>query len=163
MGGAYFVEALTDETERMAEELLAEIEALGGGSMLEGALRGVETGWFTSRIAEAAFEEQRRFEAGELTQVGVNAYADTTEPPLEVLEIPLETERSQVAAVRDVRRGRDQAAADRALAALVEAARLPDAELIEPLVVCARAHCTGGEVTQALQSVFGIWRETPAF
>src|SRR5215217_734877 len=84
LGGAYFVESLTDETERQAEELLAEIDALGGGSMLEGALRGVETGWFTSRIAEAAFEEQRRFEAGELTQVGVNAYADTTEPPLEI-------------------------------------------------------------------------------
>ena len=68
-----------------------------------------------------------------------------------------------MAAVRDVRRERDQAAADRALAALVEAARLPDAELIEPLVVCARARCTGGEVTGALQSVFGVWRETPAF
>jgi methylmalonyl-CoA mutase N-terminal domain/subunit len=82
---------------------------------------------------------------------------------LEILEISLETERAQVAAVDAVRRGRDQAAADRALAALVEAARVPDAELIEPLVVCARAHCTGGEVTQALQSVFGVWRETPAF
>jgi methylmalonyl-CoA mutase N-terminal domain/subunit len=163
LGGAYFVEALTDETERQAEELLAEIDALGGGSMLEGALRGVETGWFTSRIAEAAFEEQRRFEAGELTQVGVNAYADTTEPPLEILEIPLETERAQVAAVRDVRRDRDAAAADRALTALVAAARVADAELIEPLVACARAGCTGGEVTQALQSVFGVWRETPAF
>ena len=53
LGGSYFVEALTDEIERQAEALFAEIDAMGGGSMLEGVLRGVETGWFTQRIAEA--------------------------------------------------------------------------------------------------------------
>jgi methylmalonyl-CoA mutase N-terminal domain/subunit len=163
LGGAYFVEALTDETERQANAILSEIDALGGGSMLEGALRGVETGWFTQRIAEAAFDEQRRVENGELVRIGVNAYADTEEPPLEILEIPLETERAQVAAVRRLRERRDAAAAQRSLDDLVAAAREPDAELIEPLVACARAGCTGGDVTQALQSVFGVWREAPAF
>jgi len=163
LGGSYLIEALTDETERQAEVLFAEIEALGDGSILEGVLRGVESGWFTQRIAEAAFEEQRRFEAGELVQVGVNAFAEADEPPLEILQISMETERAQIASIERVRAERDGPAAERALDALVEAARDPDAELIEPLVACARARCTGGEVTRALQSVFGIWRETPAF
>jgi methylmalonyl-CoA mutase N-terminal domain/subunit len=163
LGGSYFVEALTDETERQAEALFAEIEALGGGSILEGVLRGVESGWFTQRIAEAAFDEQRRFESGELVQVGVNAFEEADEPPLEILQIPMATERAQIAAVERLRAERDGSAAELALSALVEAASDPDAELIEPLVDCARARCTGGEVTRALQSVFGTWRETPAF
>ena len=163
LGGSYFVEALTDEIEREAEALFAEIDGLGNGSILEGVLLGVESGWFTQRIAEASFEEQRRFESGELVQVGVNAFEEADEPPLEILQIPMETERAQIAAVGRVRAERDGAAAEGALAALVDAAEDPGAELIEPLVACARAGCTGGEVTRALQGVFGTWRETPAF
>ena len=163
LGGSYFVEALTDETERQAEALFAEIEAIGEGSMLEGVLRCVESGWFTQRIAEAAFDEQRRTEAGELVQVGVNAFEETEEPPLEILEIPMATEESQRAAVALVRAERDADAASRSLQALTAAARGRDDDLIEPLVECARAGCTGGEVTTTLQAVFGTWRETPAF
>jgi methylmalonyl-CoA mutase N-terminal domain/subunit len=163
LGGSYLVETLTDETEREAEEMFAQIDALGDGSILEGVLRGVESGWFTQRIAEAAFEEQRRFETGDLVQVGVNAFVEADEPPLSILQIPMETERAQIAAIERVRSERDGAVAQAALDALVEAAKDPEIELIEPLVACARARCTGGEVTQALQSVFGVWRETPAF
>ncbi|MEP6759650.1 MAG: methylmalonyl-CoA mutase family protein, partial [Actinomycetota bacterium] len=94
LGGSYFVEALTDEVERQAEELFAEILAMGEGSMLEGVLRGVETDWFTSRIAEAAFDEQRRTEAGDLIQVGVNAFEEGPAPEPETLRIAMETERT---------------------------------------------------------------------
>ena len=162
LGGSYFVEELTDETERQAEAMFAEIEAMGGGSMLEGVLRGVETGWFTQRIAEASFEEQRRTEAGDLVQVGVNAFEEPDDEPLEILEIPMATEAAQIAAVEHLRAARDAGAADDAIAGLVAAAGT-DTNLIEPLVVCARAGCTGGEVTTALQQVFGTWRETPVF
>jgi methylmalonyl-CoA mutase N-terminal domain/subunit len=162
LGGSYFVEALTDETERQAEALFAEIDALGDGSMLEGVLRGVESGWFTQRIAEASFDEQRRMEAGELVTVGVNAFEEPGNDALEVLEITMATEAAQIAAVERVRASRDPRAAGGALDALVAAADT-DANLIEPLVDCARAGCTGGEVTSALQGVFGTWREVAAF
>jgi methylmalonyl-CoA mutase N-terminal domain/subunit len=162
LGGSYFVEALTDEIEREAEELFAEIDGMGSGSIFEGVLRAVETGWFTQRIAEAAFEEQRRMEARELVQVGVNTFEGSDEPPLAILEITSATERAQIAAIERVRAERDGDVAARALDALAEAART-DANLIEPLVDCARARCTGGEVTAALQAVFGTWREAPAF
>jgi methylmalonyl-CoA mutase N-terminal domain/subunit len=163
LAGSYFVESLTDQLEERAEELFAEIERLGHGSMLEGVLRGVENGWFTRAIAEAAFDEQRRYEVGELVQVGVNAFVERDEPPLEILQIPQETELAQRSAVARTRAERDPAAASSALAALVAAAEDPQAPLIEPLLTCARARCTGGEVTAALRSVFGAWRETPAF
>jgi methylmalonyl-CoA mutase N-terminal domain/subunit len=114
-------------------------------------------------IAESAFEEQRRFEAGDLIQVGVNAFVASTEEPLEILEIPMATEESQRVAVARTRSERDSSEVDAALAALAAAAADPEADLMEPLIVCARARCTEGEVTVALQSVFGPWRETPRF
>jgi methylmalonyl-CoA mutase cobalamin-binding domain/chain len=163
LGGSYYVEWLTDRIEDLAEELFGRIEELGGGSMLEGVLEGVETGWFVQEIAEAAFDEQRRFETGDLLQVGVNAFVTSTEEPLEILEIPMATEEAQRAAVALTRTQRDEGGVDAALAALVAAARDPDAELMMPLIACARARCTEGEVTVAMQSVFGPWRETPRF
>jgi methylmalonyl-CoA mutase N-terminal domain/subunit len=162
LGGSYFVEALTDEIERQADALFAEIDAMGDGSMLEGVLRGVESGWFTQRIAEASFDEQRRMEAGELVTVGVNAFEEPGDDALEILEISMATEAAQIAAVERVRASRDARAATEALDALVTAADT-DTNLIEPLVDCARANCTGGEVTAALQGVFGTWREVAAF
>ena len=163
LGGSYFVESLTDRLEERAEVLFAGIADLGGGSMLEGTMRAVETGWFTKEIAEAAFDEQRRFEAGELVQVGVNAFEGAGEPALEILEIGEETEAAQRAAIERTRAERDPAAAIAAIAALGAAARTTDADLMGPLIGCARARCTGGEVTRALQEVFGTWREAPAF
>ena len=130
--------------ERQAEELFAEIAAMGEGSMLEGVLHGVENGWFTQRIAEAAFDEQRRTEAGELIQVGVNAFEEGPGLGPETLQIAMATERAQIEAVERVRAERDAGAAADALRALTAAAAAPDADLIEPLITCARAHCTGG-------------------
>jgi methylmalonyl-CoA mutase, N-terminal domain len=163
LGGSYFVESLTDQIEEVAAGIFAQIDRMGEGSMLEGVLRGVETGWFTQEIAEAAFDEQRRYESGDLVQVGVNAFVETDEPPLDTLVIGHATEDAQRAAIVRTRDARDAAAAEASLAALVDACRDPDANLMEPLIACARAHCTEGEVTRAMQSVFGLWREDPRF
>jgi methylmalonyl-CoA mutase N-terminal domain/subunit len=163
LGGSYFVEDLTDRIEALAANVFAAIERMGNGSMLEGVLRGVETGWFTNEIAQAAFEEQRRYEAGDLVQVGVNAFVGQGDHALEILEIGQATEDAQVAAVARTRIERDGRAAADALDLLATAATDPDADLMEPLIRCARARCTEGEVTRALREVFGAWRETPAF
>jgi methylmalonyl-CoA mutase N-terminal domain/subunit len=162
LGGSYFVEALTDRMEELAEELFAEIDGMGEGSMLEGVLTGIERGWFQGLIAEAAFAEQRRYESGSLTRVGVNRFVEEGEDPIETLVIGPEAERQQVALVRQRRAARDEAASDGAIAALVEAAE-GDTNLIEPLVACARAGCTEGEIVMALEKVFGDYRETPVF
>jgi methylmalonyl-CoA mutase N-terminal domain/subunit len=163
LGGSFYVEWLTDRIEELAEELFGKISDLGDGSMLEGVLTGVETGWFVQEIAQAAFDEQRRFETGDLVQVGVNAFVSSTEEALEILEIPMATEAAQREALARTRSDRDPTAVQASLARLVAAAADPEAELMDPLVGCARARCTEGEVTEALQSVFGPWRETPRF
>jgi methylmalonyl-CoA mutase N-terminal domain/subunit len=160
LGGSYFIESLTDRMEELAESVFAEVDAMGGGSMLEGVLAGIEQGWFQKEIAESAFVEQQRFEAGDLVRVGVNRFVEEGESPIDTLVIDPDTERAQIERVRRVRAERDPAAAERTLEALTEAAR-GDVELIEPLVACARARCTEGEIVRALSVVFGDYRETP--
>jgi methylmalonyl-CoA mutase N-terminal domain/subunit len=160
--GSYFVESLTDRIEELAGNLFAEIDRMGEGSMLEGVLAGIEKGWFQGLIAEAAFDEQRRYETLELTRVGVNRFVEEGDELIDTLVIGPEAERQQVALVRERRASRDEHTAAGAIAALIEDAR-GDANLIEPLVVCARAGCTEGEIVTALQGVFGEYRETPVF
>jgi methylmalonyl-CoA mutase N-terminal domain/subunit len=162
LGGSYLVESLTDRTEEAAEELFAEIERMGDGSMLEGVLTGIEGGWFQRAIAESAFLEQQRFESGDLIRVGVNAFVDDREPPIETLEIGPEVERDRIQALAHLRAERDRAAASAALDDLRTAAA-GDAGLVEPLIACARARCTEGEIVATLVDVFGGYRESPAF
>jgi methylmalonyl-CoA mutase N-terminal domain/subunit len=163
LGGSYYLEALTDRMEEGAEGLFAEIDRMGDGSMLEGVLAGIDAGWFQGLIAEAAFEEQRRLETGDLQRVGVTSFTTTTEEPVDVLVIGPEAERSQRRRVAETRADRDQGRADAALSALQRAASDGSADLMHPLIDCARARCTEGEIVTALREVFGWWREHPRF
>jgi methylmalonyl-CoA mutase N-terminal domain/subunit len=162
LGGSYFVESLTDRMEELAEAEFARILAMGEGSMLEGVLAGIERGTFQQAIAESAFREQERYERGDLVRVGVTHFVEPEEAPIETLRIPEEIERAQVARVRAVRERREPGAARMALERLVELAGT-DANLVEPLVECARARCTLGEIVGALRAVFGEYVETPRF
>jgi len=162
LGGSYFVEALTDRMEELAEGILGEIERMGEGSMLEGVLAGIERGWFQQAIAESAFREQQRLESGDLVKVGVTAFVDDREETIDTLVIDPEGEQRQIEAVRRLRVRRDAVAARAALDDLVAAAAT-DAGLIEPLVRCAQSLCTEGEIVAALTRVFGAYRETPRF
>jgi methylmalonyl-CoA mutase N-terminal domain/subunit len=163
LGGSWFVEALTDRMEEQAEAEFARIARMASdGSMLEGVLAGIEAGYFQREIAESAFREQERYEKGRLTKVGVTDFVEADEPPIDTLVIGPEVEREQVEGVRRVRARRDAAAARSALDALRDAAA-GETNLIEPLVDCARALCTEGEIVSALGSVFGDYVEQPQF
>ncbi len=163
LGGSYAVERATDEIEANAEELFAHIDEMGQGSMLEGVLEGIERGWFQQLIAEAAFTEQRRLESGDLVKVGVNAFVDPGAATVDTLVIGPEAEAGQLESVARTRSRRDGAAADEALARLRSAAADEHAELIGPLIGCAKALCTEGEIVRTLRSVFGGYRETPRY
>ena len=95
LGGSYFVEALTDRMEALAEEYFRTIEDMGRGSMLDGMLAGIERGYFQSEIADAAFAEQERFEKGRLVRVGVNEFVDPEDRLIDTLVIDPETEARQ--------------------------------------------------------------------
>ncbi|MFN2543778.1 MAG: methylmalonyl-CoA mutase [Actinomycetota bacterium] len=163
LGGSYFVESLTNTMEELAEEYFAKIKDMGRGSMLEGMLVGIERGYFQSEIADAAFREQELYEKGRLVKVGVNEFVDEGEEPIDTLVIGPETERRQIDAVGRMRTDRDAGAVERSLEALRSAAATEDENLMPPLIDCARAYCTEGEIVDALRRVFGEYTETPRF
>jgi methylmalonyl-CoA mutase N-terminal domain/subunit len=157
LGGAYFVEALTDRMEAAAYEYFAKIDELGG--MVEAVKRG-----FPQReIADAAFRYQQEVESGVRKVVGVNSYTEGDDGDMPILRIDPALETKQIERVRGVRAARDSDAARRALDALVEAARGPGTNLMPLLLEAGRADATEGEIIEALQGVFGSYREMPAF
>ncbi|HEX8005782.1 MAG TPA: methylmalonyl-CoA mutase family protein, partial [Trebonia sp.] len=163
LGGSWYVEALTDRMEAEAEDIFAKIRAMSpDGSMTGGILRGIETGWFTGEIADAAFEYQQKLEKGEKQIVGVTSHTETVGGELEILRISPEVEREQVRELAARRAGRDEAAVDRALSGLVAAART-DANLVPPMLDAARAEATLGEICGALRAEWGDYSEPAAF
>jgi methylmalonyl-CoA mutase, N-terminal domain len=156
LGGSYFVEALTDRMEEAAYAYFSKVDELGG--MVE----AIKQNYPQREIAEASFRLQEEIERGERIIVGVNRYQQLDERQLELLRIPPELERKQVGRVKAVRARRDGEAAEAALADLREAAAA-DRNLMEPLLDCARTHCTEGEIVESLQRVFGTYTETPVF
>ena len=159
LGGSYFVEALTDRVQREAEAYVGRVEDMGGGSILEGVLKGIDDGFFLSEIADAAAREQARFDAQELIRVGVNRYVDPTQDDIEMLQIPMATEDAKVPSVQEMRGRRDPARVDASLTEL-ERVAASDANVMPALLDCARAYCTEGEMVGALRAVFGTHPET---
>ena len=163
LGGSWYVEALTDRLEREAEEIFARIRALGpDGTMMSGILHGIETGWFSAEIAEAAFVYQQKLEKGDKKVVGVNCYPDTVGQPVEILRVSHQVERDQVAELARRRTERDGGAVDRALAGVVAAAR-SSGNMIRPILVAAQAEATLGEICGVLRDEWGIYSESPVF
>ena len=156
LGGAYFVEALTDRLEEQAYAYFRKIDELGG--MVEAVKRG-----FPQReIADAAFELQADIDAGRRTVVGVNRYTEGDEQATEIHRIDPALESRQIARVQAARADRDEARVTASLAAIKEAGAGRD-NLMPLLVDAARAHVSEGEIVEALQQVWGDYREQPVF
>jgi methylmalonyl-CoA mutase, N-terminal domain len=161
LGGSWYVEWLTDEIERQAEEEFAHILALAPeGTMTAGILRGIDEGYFTSAIADSAFEFQNRMDKGRFKLVGVNAYVDDSDDELEILRIGAEVGRQQAERVAKVRAERDGHRLASALERL-QAAAATDENLVPLIMDAVRADATVGEVSQTLQAVWGTYAETP--
>jgi methylmalonyl-CoA mutase N-terminal domain/subunit len=157
LGGSYFVEALTDELEAQAYQYFGKIDELGG--MVE----AVKAGFPQREIAEAAYELQCEIDRGERIIVGVNEYREGDDRELEILRIDPALERKQIGRVQAVRARREGEAVEQALAELRAAAADERHNLMPNLLACARVHATEGEIVEALQQVFGTYRETPVF
>ncbi len=162
LGGSHYVEALTDEMERQAEELFAHLDQLGDGSMLEGAIQGIEENWFQGRIADSAYELERRLNAGDHIRVGVNAFTDgNDEEQMELLRISSEDESKQRKRLDQVRHDRDQSAVDAALARVRTEAQDPEINLMPALIDAVKSYATLGEIMGTMESEFGRHVEVP--
>jgi len=155
LGGSYYVEALTDQFEREAEALFAEIEAQGG------VVAAIEKGWLQRQIADSASRFQRDVESGRRPIVGVNTFTEGGEAAVNILKVGDEAERVQRERMARVRAHRDAATVRERLEAL-RAAAATEQNVIPAMLDCARAYCTLFEMRQALEEVYGHYRE-PVF
>jgi len=156
LGGSYFVEALTDRMEAAAYEYFEKIDALGG--MVE----AVKQNFPQREIAEASYRFQGEVDSGKRIMVGVNQWRDTDDEHTDIWRIDPALERKQIdrlSATRARRRGDE---VERALGDLKRAAS-GERNLMEPLIACAHAHASEGEIVGALQDVFGSYTESPVF
>jgi methylmalonyl-CoA mutase N-terminal domain/subunit len=156
LGGSYFVEALTDRMEQQAYEYFAKIDQLGG------MVQAVKEGYPQREIADAAFDLQREIEAGERIVVGVNAFTEGDDTDTPILRVDPALEQKQIDRLQAVRATRDGELVQRLMAQISEAAA-GETNLMPLLVEAARAHASEGEIVQALQKVWGDYREQPAF
>tara|TARA_Y100000588_G_scaffold367879_1_gene435119 strand:- start:255 stop:1832 length:1578 start_codon:yes stop_codon:yes gene_type:complete len=161
LGGSTYVEWMTDELERRAEEVFSRLEDEGAGSILEGVLAGIDSGWFMREIAESAYRFEREVNAGERIIVGVNAFTEGDEGRAgRLLRIDQDTEDLQRKRLDAVRRARDDGAVRTALERVAAGAAQPDVNLLPALVEAARARASVGEVVDVLEGVFGTYVET---
>jgi methylmalonyl-CoA mutase len=152
LGGSYYVEALTEALERETLALIEEVEALGGMT------RAVESGLPKRRIEESAARRQARVDRGEETIVGVNRYRPSCEETIEILTVDNAAVRSgQVARLAALRAARDERACREALAAITAAAERNE-PLLPLAIAAARARATVGEISDALEAVYGRHR-----
>jgi methylmalonyl-CoA mutase N-terminal domain/subunit len=156
LGGSYFIEALTDRMEEAAYEYFRKIDDLGG------MVAAVEQNYPQGEIADAAYQQRAAVEDRERIIVGVNEYITDSDDEIELHWVDPALEQKQVGRIQAVRARRDGERLERALSELREAAAGPG-NLMEPLIECARADASEGEMVASLQRVFGTYVETPVF
>ncbi|ODT81476.1 MAG: methylmalonyl-CoA mutase [Pelagibacterium sp. SCN 64-44] len=155
LGGSYYIEALTAELVAKARELIAEAEAQGGMTA------AVQAGGPKMAIEEAAALRQARVDRGEDVIVGVNRYRLDAEEAIEVREIDNDKVRAeQIAQLQRIRASRDEARCQSMLSALREYAAKDEGNLLEAAIEAARARASLGEISQAMEDVFGRHRAT---
>jgi methylmalonyl-CoA mutase N-terminal domain/subunit len=152
LAGSYYVEALTDEVEAEAFEIIEEVDTRGG------MLPAVQNQWVQRQIQDVAYERQREIEEGERVIVGVNEFTvEDDEPQMDLEEVTEEDERRQVESLESVKADRDDEAVEAALAALRDTAR-GDGNLLPPIVDAVKAYATVGEICNVMREEFGEYQ-----
>ncbi len=148
LGGSYYIEALTASIANEARKIIAEVEAMGGMA------KAIESGMPKLRIEESAARRQARIDQGKDVIVGVNKYVLEENPEIEVLEVPSEVREDQVSRLRRLRGERDEAAVRSALEGVTQAAET-GANLMAACLPAVRARASVGEISDAIEKVFG--------
>lgn len=155
LGGSWFVEALTDRMEADANDIIAEVDEMGG------VVDGIHKGYFRRSIAESSYRTGQEMEAGDRIVVGVNAYTDGNEgQQVDILQIPHTVETTQCDQLNEFRRQRDNDAVERALDTIRTEARKGH-NVMDALVEGSLARCTLGEMIQAMADVYGRYSGGP--
>jgi methylmalonyl-CoA mutase, N-terminal domain len=154
-GGSYFIEALTDELEARASELIERIDEVGG------AVAAIERGFVQAEIEDAAYRFSTEVEAGERVIVGVNRFAESESEPIELYRLDPASERRQLERTARIRAERDADQAERALAEVRRVASTTE-NLLPPMREALRCSCTVGEICGVLREEFGTYDSSHA-
>ncbi|MFP5455527.1 methylmalonyl-CoA mutase [Rhizorhabdus sp.] len=155
LGGSYYIESLTQQLVDRAWEIIEKVEAEGGMA------KAVAAGWPKAMIEEAAAAKAARIDRVEEVIVGVNKYKLAEEEPIDILDVDnVAVREAQIRRIQKVKAGRDEAKCQAALAALTEGARGKE-NLLALAVECARARATLGEISSAMEAVFGRFDTMP--
>jgi methylmalonyl-CoA mutase len=153
LGGSYYIESLTGSIVRETRKIMDEVEALGGMA------KAIETGMPKMRIEESATRRQARIDLGKDTIVGVNKYRVAAESPVPVIEVSSAVRDEQIARLKEIKARRDNAAVGKALEAITRAAD-QGGNLLEAAIAAVRRRATVGEVSDAIEKVFGRYVAT---
>jgi methylmalonyl-CoA mutase N-terminal domain/subunit len=152
LGGSWFVESLTDDLERRAWDLLAEVETIGG------AVAAVETGFYQRAIDEEAYRAEMALESGERVVVGVNRHREGDDPEPRSFHVDPALSAGQIGRLEGVRARRDGAEVASALAALRRDCERAEVNTMPAIIAAVRARGTLGDICGAMRSVFGEYR-----
>ena len=153
LGGSYYVEALTAAIIREAQKIMDEIEQLGGMA------RAIETGMPKMRIEESAARRQARIDLGKDTIVGVNKYRIAEETPMDILDISSTVRNEQISRIKQIKTMRDNVAVKKALENITAIAQ-KDGNLLAASIEAVRLRATVGEISDAVEKVFGRYTAT---
>jgi methylmalonyl-CoA mutase N-terminal domain/subunit len=156
LGGAYYIEALTNEMERGAYKYFKTIDKLGG------VIKAIDKGFFQKEISRSAYEYQRNLERSEKYQVGVNIFEEDEKPKIEILRIPRAVETAQKKALKKLKKERNSRKVREALKDLRTAAEQGE-NLMPKIIACVRVYATLGEMCGKLKEVFGEYHEPIIF
>ena len=160
LGGAPYVEWMTDEMERQAEAVFAHLDELGNGSILEGVYAGIDNGYFVGEIADAAYRFEREINNDQRIIVGVNEFTDgNDEEETNLLRIDHTVEDLQRKRLEAVKQERDSSAVEASLAAIRTAAADPTVNLMPPIIDAVKTYATEEEISNAMRDVFGTYVE----
>lgn len=151
LGGSYFIEYLTDEIERRAQEYIAKIDQMGG------VVKAIENGYMKAEIEKSAYEYQKKIERCESIVVGVNRFIDEDQQP-EILRIDTSLEQLQKKRLQSIRRNRSQSMVKKTIHRIREAA-IRGENLIEPIIEAAKQKATIGEICDVLREIYGTFKE----
>jgi len=152
LGGAYAVEALTDEIERKSMEYIEKIEAMGG------AIKAIESGYIQGEIGESAYQYQKEIETKKRIIVGLNQFQIEEEPLRDILRIKPEVEQYQKEKLARVKKERNNTKVKETLAVLKKAAQETD-NVVPPILEAVKVYATLGEISDTLREVFGEYKE----
>jgi methylmalonyl-CoA mutase N-terminal domain/subunit len=153
LAGSYYVEAMTDQIEKEAEDYISRIDALGG------MIAAIEKGYVQSEIQKAAYNFEKEVESGKRIIVGVNKFKEEDDKEPELLKIDMNVQVEQIKFLNKIRKERDQLKVDKTLNSLEKAA-VTDENLIPYILEAVKAYSSVGEICNAMRKVFGEYKET---